>query len=111
MELAERVPKIPTHIITGFLGAGKTTVLQQLIGQKPASERWAILVNEFGQLGLDAAVLSNQGVQLSSVAGGCLCCLRSPLFQVSLNRLIREARPQRLWIEPSGLGHPDALRE
>ena len=47
---------IPTNIITGFLGAGKTTLIQQLLANKPANERWAVLVNEFGQIGIDQAL-------------------------------------------------------
>lgn len=105
---------LPTHLVTGPLGAGKTSTLRQLLAQRPASERWALMINEFGQIGLDAALLSDaQGndVRIAEVAGGCLCCVAGVPFQVGLNRLLREARPQRLFIEPSGLGHPLALLE
>lgn len=103
--------RIPTHLIAGPLGAGKTSLIRQLLAQRPADERWAVLINEFGQIGLDAALLSegDDGVQLAEVAGGCLCCVNGAPFQVGLARLLRRAQPQRLLIEPSGLGHPDRL--
>ena len=102
---------IPTHLIGGPLGAGKTSLIRHLLGQRPASERWAVLINEFGQIGLDAALLStdDQGISLGEVAGGCLCCVNGAPFQVGLGRLLRKARPDRLFIEPSGLGHPAQL--
>lgn len=103
--------QIPTHLIAGPLGAGKTSLLQDLLAQRPAGERWAVLVNEFGQVGLDAALLSrdDDGIALGEVAGGCLCCVNGAPFQVGLGRLLRKARPQRVFIEPSGLGHPAQL--
>lgn len=99
---------IPTHLIAGPLGAGKTSLIRALLAQKPADERWAVLINEFGQTGLDAALLhrDDSGVSFTEVAGGCLCCVNGVPFQTGLNRLLRKARPQRLLIEPSGLGHP-----
>ena len=102
---------IPTHLIAGPLGAGKTSLLRHLLSQRPADERWAILINEFGLIGLDAALLSRDedGLSISEVAGGCVCCVNGVPFQVGLGRLIRRARPDRLFIEPSGLGHPAEL--
>ncbi|WP_213662185.1 CobW family GTP-binding protein [Stutzerimonas stutzeri] len=103
--------QIPIHLIGGPLGAGKTSLIRNLLTQKPADERWAVLVNEFGQIGLDAALLTTDadGVGIAEVAGGCLCCVNGLPFQVGLTRLLRQARPQRLLIEPSGLGHPAQL--
>ncbi|WP_033876249.1 CobW-like GTP-binding protein, partial [Pseudomonas aeruginosa] len=103
--------EIPTHLIGGPLGAGKTSLIRSLLAQKPAGERWAVLVNEFGEIGLDAALLATDvdGVAIGEVAGGCLCCVNGVPFQVGLGRLLRRARPDRLFIEPSGLGHPQAL--
>jgi G3E family GTPase len=102
---------IPTHVIAGPLGAGKTSLIKHLLDQKPANERWAILINEFGQIGLDAALLTTaeDGIALGEVAGGCLCCVNGAPFQIGLGRLLRKARPDRLFIEPSGLGHPAQL--
>ncbi|MFJ4144183.1 CobW family GTP-binding protein [Pseudomonas sp. NPDC089734] len=102
---------IPTHVIGGPLGAGKTSLIKHLLRQKPAGERWAVLINEFGQIGLDAALLTvdADGIALGEVAGGCLCCVNGVPFQIGLGRLLRKARPDRLLIEPSGLGHPAQL--
>lgn len=102
---------IPTHVIAGPLGAGKTSLIRQLLDQRPSGERWAVLINEFGQIGLDAALLSRDedGITINEIAGGCLCCVNGVPFQVGLGRLLRQARPDRLLIEPSGLGHPSEL--
>ena len=102
---------IPTHVIAGPLGAGKTSLIKHLLAQRPANERWAVLINEFGQIGLDAALLTRDadGIALGEVAGGCLCCVNGAPFQIGLGRLLRKARPDRLFIEPSGLGHPAQL--
>jgi G3E family GTPase len=102
---------IPTHVIAGPLGAGKTSLIKHLMAQRPAGERWAVLINEFGQIGLDAALLTRDadGIALGEVAGGCLCCVNGAPFQIGLGRLLRKAQPDRLFIEPSGLGHPAQL--
>lgn len=103
--------QIPTHLICGPLGAGKTSLIRSLLMQKPVGERWAVLINEFGQIGLDAALLSTdeKGISLAEVAGGCLCCVNGVPFQIGLSRLLRKTKPDRLLIEPSGLGHPTEL--
>jgi G3E family GTPase len=102
---------IPTHVIAGPLGAGKTSLIKNLLMRRPVGERWAVLINEFGQIGLDAALLAQyaDGIALGEVAGGCLCCVNGAPFQIGLGRLLRKARPDRLFIEPSGLGHPAQL--
>ena len=110
-------PRIRTNLITGFLGVGKTTTIRHLISQKPTNERWAVLVNEFGEVGIDGAVLesaSPDGVAVSEIAGGCFCCSTDAPIEFSLVELIRQSDPQRIIIEPTGLGHPakvlDSLR-
>lgn len=105
------VKAIPTNIITGFLGVGKTTLIKQLLKTKPEGETWAILVNEFGEVGIDAGLLeaNNSGVQIREVAGGCMCCAAGVPTQVAINQLIARAKPDRLLIEPTGLGHPNEI--
>lgn len=97
---------IRTNLITGFLGVGKTTAVRHLLAVRPDGERWAVLVNEFGEIGVDGALLDDTGVAVAEVPGGCVCCVSSQAFTVGLNRLIREQRPDRILIEPTGLGHP-----
>ena len=104
------IHNVPTNIITGFLGAGKTTVIMNLLKQKPANEHWAVLVNEFGEIGVDGNLLQGQHhdkhVFIQEVPGGCMCCAAGVPMQVALNKLLKEAKPDRLLIEPTGLGHP-----
>jgi len=102
---------IPTNIISGFLGAGKTTAIKYLLKHKPASENWAVIVNEFGQIGVDGALLETEGVSIKEIPGGCLCCVGSQSLSVGLNQIIRRVKPQRILIEPTGLGHPAKLIE
>ena len=106
--------KTPVNLITGFLGVGKTTAILNLLAQRPAGSRWAVLVNEFGQVGIDGATLTQEGVAVREVPGGCICCTAQLPLRVALTKLIREVRPERLLIEPTGLGHPagviDVLR-
>ena len=90
----------------GFLGVGKTTAILDLLQQKPNNDNWAVLVNEFGKVGIDGAIYAAAGITVKEIAGGCLCCAVGLPFQVSINRLLKEIRPDRLLIEPTGLGHP-----
>jgi len=100
---------INVHIITGFLGVGKTSSIQHLIKHKPNNERWAVLVNEYGQQGIDGAMYDPSQVIVKQVAGGCACCAALLTFQTALNELIRFESPDRIFIEPSGLGHVDNI--
>jgi G3E family GTPase len=104
-----RYQGIKVTLVTGFLGAGKTTLIRQLLDQSPVNERWAVLVNEFGDIGLDSAFYSNSDVAIKEVPGGCVCCTTSAAFQQGLNQLIKEHNPDRIFIEPSGLGHPKQI--
>lgn len=97
------------NLITGFLGSGKTTLLRHLLSHKPAQENWAILVNEFGEIGIDGALLRDRGATLKEIPGGCMCCVNGLPMQVGLNMLLKQSRPDRLLIEPTGLGHPRQL--
>ncbi|MDH2421478.1 CobW family GTP-binding protein [Cobetia amphilecti] len=107
--MTEPVP-IPVHLITGFLGTGKSSFIQALVAAKPADEHWAILVNEFGQVGIDQALFAGrEDVSVKGLPGGCLCCQLAFVLQAGLVSLIHQTRPDRLIIEPSGLGHPAGL--
>jgi len=104
--LQTKLTNIPTNLVMGFLGVGKTTAILDLLKQKPKNENWAVLVNEFGKVGIDGAIYTAAGVTVKEIAGGCLCCAVGLPFQVSVNRLLKEVRPDRLLIEQTGLGHP-----
>ena len=112
MKLISPTQAVPTHIISGFLGAGKTTLLKHLLSQKPENEVWAVLMNEFGQIGVDQQMLpQTQGYEVKELLGGCLCCSSQLPMQIALSRLLSETKPNRLFIEPTGLGHPAQLLE
>lgn len=107
---------VPTNTITGFLGVGKTSAILKLLKHKPSSERWAVLVNEFGEIGVDGSLFSGQhseqqGVYIKEVPGGCMCCAAGLPMQIALNQLLARAKPDRLLIEPTGLGHPIEVLE
>ncbi|WES87841.1 CobW family GTP-binding protein [Dickeya fangzhongdai] len=96
------------NLITGFLGSGKTTTIRHLLSRKPEDEVWAVLVNEFGEIGIDGALLSDTGALLKEIPGGCMCCVNGLPMQVGLNMLLQK-KPHRLLIEPTGLGHPKQI--
>lgn len=106
-----RITNVPTNIITGFLGTGKTSAILHLLKSKPANEKWAVLVNEFGEIGVDGSLFEgrhteDQGIFIREVPGGCMCCTAGLPMQIALNVLLTKAQPDRLLIEPTGLGHP-----
>jgi G3E family GTPase len=111
-----KIKSVPTNVITGFLGVGKTSAILHLLKNKPANEHWAVLVNEFGEIGIDGCLLKGQyteqqGVFIREVPGGCMCCTAGVPMQVALNQLLTRAKPDRLLIEPTGLGHPKEVLE
>ena len=102
----EALSNIATNVITGFLGVGKTTAILDWLKNKPLDERWSVLVNEAGQVGVDGKVMEDAGIVVKQVPGGCMCCASGLPMQVAINQLLIATRPHRLLIEPSGMGHP-----
>uniref|UniRef100_A0A383VMH9 CobW/HypB/UreG nucleotide-binding domain-containing protein n=1 Tax=Tetradesmus obliquus TaxID=3088 RepID=A0A383VMH9_TETOB len=104
---------IPVTIITGALGVGKTTAICTLLQNKPSHEVWCIIVNEFGAVGLDAVAIEascpDGSAVVKQLAGGCMCCVLSGPLSAAIAQIIRQAKPDRVIIEPSGLGHPGGL--
>lgn len=106
--------RLPLTILSGFLGSGKTTLLARLLGQEQMSGT-AVLVNDFGEIGLDHLLLEGAGSEAQVVAGGCICCTSQGELQVTLRRLLREsarqggARLRRVVIESSGLSDPGGI--
>jgi G3E family GTPase len=102
--------RIPVNLITGFLGVGKTTAIKHLLKTKPENERWAIIINEFGAVSIDhAAIDESEGLSIREVAGGCICCTANLPMQTTLNMLLRQQKPDRILIEPTGMGHPENI--
>ncbi len=102
----------PANLFTGFLGVGKTTAIVSLLEHKPPGEKWAVLVNEYGDVGIDGALIEGtgtRGVTVREIAGGCVCCASAPELPVALHFLLTEAKPDRLLLETTGLGHPARL--
>ncbi|MFC3875053.1 CobW family GTP-binding protein [Neisseria musculi] len=97
--------KTKVHLISGFLGTGKTTAIKSLMEQKDPGEKWVIIVNEFGEIGIDGAVLSDNGIPVAEIAGGCLCCTAGAQLGATVQKMLRDAKPDRLVIEASGLAH------
>jgi G3E family GTPase len=96
------------HVITGSFGSGKTTAIRWLMAHKPEAELWVVILNEFTDAGIDAlsvAQSSRGKYDVRLVAGGCLCCVGELEFGKQLRDLLRNFRPARLLIEPSGAGH------
>jgi G3E family GTPase len=96
------------HVLTGSFGAGKTTAIRRLMAAKPAAEMWVVILNEFTDMGLDAlnvAQSARGSYDVRLVAGGCLCCVGELDFGKQLRDILRNLRPVRLLIEPSGAGH------
>ena len=103
--------KIPCHIVAGFLGAGKSKFIKQLLAHKPEHEKWAVLVNEVGNSQYAPQFDEAKNIFIKEVYGGCLCCSAGMPFTVALNKLIKEVRPQRLFIEPAGAGHLENIKK
>lgn len=99
--------RIPVLVVSGFLGSGKTTLVRRLLADAQASgERLGVIVNDFGSLGIDRALLGAGGARSVELAGGCVCCELSDELVVVLEELRRTAMPDRIVIETSGLALP-----
>ncbi len=103
---------IPVHVVAGPLGSGKTTAIAKLLAAKPVEQNWVVLLNEFSDAGIDALTVASAArgaFDVRLIPGGCLCCAGEQDFRRNLQELIAVTRPDRIVIEPSGLGHPGGL--
>lgn len=91
-------------IFSGFLGAGKTTLIKKLIGEAYAGEKLVLIENEFGEIGIDGGFLAEAGIQINELNSGCICCSLVGDFAKALNKVYDEYHPDRILIEPSGVG-------
>ncbi len=95
---------IKVDIISGFLGAGKTTLIKKLFESSIKSEKVALIENEFGEIGIDGTFLKNSGIEIKEINSGCICCSLVGNFGDALKELVSKYNPDRIIIEPSGVG-------
>ena len=91
-------------IFSGFLGAGKTTLIKKLIKEAYQGEKLVLIENEFGEIGIDGGFLSEAGIQINEMNSGCICCSLVGDFAEALKKVIEEYNPDRILIEPPGVG-------
>ncbi len=92
------------EIISGFLGAGKTTLIRKMLKEVFAGEKTVLIENEFGEIGIDGGFLKEAGVQITEMNSGCICCSLVGDFGAALKEVIETYAPDRILIEPSGVG-------
>jgi len=110
---------VPTTLITGFFGVGKTTTIQSFLARKSTDEVWAVLVNEFGDVSVDHAAMEIKehtgNVIIREIPGGCMCCMMNVPMRDAISEILCRVKPDRFLIEPTGIGHPagilDELRD
>ena len=91
-------------IFSGFLGAGKTTLIKKMISEAFAGENLVLIENEFGEIGIDGGFLQDAGIRINEMNSGCICCSLVGDFSRALKQVLTEYRPDRIMIEPSGVG-------
>ena len=91
-------------IISGFLGAGKTTLIKKLIEEALKGQKVVLIENEFGEIGIDGGFLKESGIQINEMNSGCICCSLVGDFNTALKDVLEQYTPDRIIIEPSGVG-------
>ena len=91
-------------IISGFLGAGKTTLIKKLIEEALQGQKVVLIENEFGEIGIDGGFLKEAGIQINEMNSGCICCSLVGDFHAALKDVLAQYAPDRVIIEPSGVG-------
>ena len=91
-------------IISGFLGAGKTTLIKKLIAESFSGQKVVLIENEFGEIGIDGSFLKEAGIEITEMNSGCICCSLVGDFKTALKKVIEQYTPDRIVIEPSGVG-------
>lgn len=91
-------------IFSGFLGAGKTTLIKKLISEAYVGEKVVLIENEFGEIGIDGSFLKEAGIEITEMNSGCICCSLVGDFAEALKKVLNEYKPDRIIIEPSGVG-------
>ena len=99
--------KTPITVISGYLGAGKTTLLRSII--KNLDKKFAILMNEFGEVGIDAQIIKGKNVDVQELSGGCVCCSLTGEFEFAIKEIIQKYNPEIIIVETTGVAEPDAI--
>ncbi len=105
---------IPVHIISGFLGSGKTTSIIRLLKELTPDDRWAVIINEFGRISIDNQTIRDSVSSVGNVydiSGGCICCSAKTYFSENLDKIVESGNYDRIIIEPSGLGGIEMVSE
>jgi G3E family GTPase len=100
-------PRTPIVLITGALGSGKTTLMRNILAA--AGKRFAVVMNEFGQIAIDGRLIAGKAVTLIELAGGCVCCSLTGEFEAAVREIIDRARPDCILVEATGVAEADAL--
>ena len=98
-------------IVSGFLGAGKTTLIRKLIADALAGTRVVLIENEFGEIGIDGGFLKEAGIEIREMNSGCICCSLVGDFGTALKEVMKTYAPERILIEPSGVGKLSEIME
>ena len=97
----------PITLVTGPLGSGKTTLLRHILAMHPA--RFAIVMNEFGEIAIDSKVIEGKNVRIAELGGGCVCCSLLGEFEAAVTEIIKKVAPEIIIVETTGLAEPEAL--
>ncbi len=99
--------KTPIAIISGYLGAGKTTLLKKII--ENLDRKFAILMNEFGEVSIDTQIIKGKNVDIQELTGGCVCCSLTGEFEFAIKEIIQKYSPEIIIVETTGVAEPDAI--
>lgn len=98
--------KVAVNVVTGFLGAGKTTIIRNLISQLPDASKIVWLKNEYGDANVDSALMANSDIKVAEIMNGCLCCVLVGRLGSAINQIVETYNPERIIIESSGTAYP-----
>src|SRR4026208_2019793 len=101
------ITRTPITLITGPLGSGKTTLLRHILATQ--REKFAIVMNEFGEIAIDTKVIEGKNVRIAELGGGRVCCSLLGEFEAAVNEIIEKVAPERIVVETTGLAEPEAL--
>ena len=101
---------VKVNVISGFLGAGKTTLIKKLLAEALKGQKVILLENEYGEIGIDGGFMKDSGIQVTELNSGCICCTLAGDFQKAIDELIDTYHPDRILIEPSGVGKLSDIR-